>query len=309
MSNFPLNKTPNTTQDKPVICRDFSISLMSAAITLALSFNSYAGMNESHDSARAQHDMPSMLAAEDETPDEMRDPNAYSGGFTLDSAPYAIIGQGKLSLADEKSRWFASFDRLEYVYSKDNESLNYDGQLIWGRDYNKALLTSEGIIDNSQLNEASTELLWIHAVDTFWDGQIGIRYDSGTEKDQTWLTSGLQGLAPYWFEVDANASLSTEGQTALDITAEYELLLTQRLVLQPSLEMSIYGKDDEKREIESGLSSLTTGLRLRYEFSRQLAPYIGVEWENKMGDTRKQIKAADEEKAETCWLAGIRFWF
>ncbi|MEH6467927.1 MAG: copper resistance protein B, partial [Porticoccus sp.] len=215
-----------------------------------------------------------------------RDPDAYSGGYTLDSAPYAITGQDKLSFADEHSRWFVSFGRLEYAYSKDNERLNYDGRLVWGRDYNKAILTSEGKVDNSKLREASTELLWSHAVDIFWDGQIGVRYDSGDEKDQTWLTAGFQGLAPYWFEIDAKASVSTEGQTALDIEAEYELLLTQRLILQPRLEMSIYGKDDAERGIASGFSSLATGLRLRYEFNRQFAPYVGVEWESKLGDTR-----------------------
>lgn len=309
MKNLHLIIDRNTARSKPAISQYLTTGLVSATAALVLSFNTYAAMDESHDMKKIRHDMSPMSMQGGSAPDDARDPDAYSGGYTLDSAPYAITGQDKLSFADEHSRWFVSFDRLEYAYSKDNERLNYDGRLVWGRDYKKVILTSEGEVDNSKLREASTELLWSHAVDTFWDGQIGVRYDSGDEKDQTWLTAGFQGLAPYWFEIDAKASVSTEGQTALDIEAEYELLLTQRLILQPRLEMSIYGKDDEERGVASGFSSLATGLRLRYEFNRQFAPYVGVEWESKLGDTREIIKVKDGETEETLWLAGIRFWF
>ncbi|CAG19393.1 copper resistance protein B [Photobacterium profundum] len=309
MKNLHLIIDRNTARSKQAVSQYLTTGLVSATAALVLSLNTYAAMDESHDMKKIGHDMSPMSMQGGSAPDNARDPDAYSGGYTLDSAPYAITGQDKLSFADEHSRWFVSFDRLEYAYSKDNERLNYDGRLVWGRDYNKVILTSEGKVDNSKLREASTELLWSHAVDTFWDGQIGVRYDSGDEKDQTWLTAGFQGLAPYWFEIDAKASVSTEGQTALDIEAEYELLLTQRLILQPRLEMSIYGKDDAERGIASGFSSLATGLRLRYEFSRQFAPYVGVEWESKLGDTRELIKMEDGETEETFWLAGIRFWF
>ena len=91
--------------------------------------------------------------------------------------------------------------------------------------------------------------------------------------------------------------------------AEYELLLTQRLILQARAELTAYGKDDEVNQLGKGLSSLGAGLRLRYEFSRQFAPYVGVEWHNKYGNTADFARLQDASTAETSWVAGVRFWF
>ena len=119
---------------------------------------------------------------------------------------------------------------------------------------------------------------------------------------------GLQGLAPYWFEIDGAVYLGEQGRSMLQLEAEYELLLTQRLILQPRLETTFYGQNDASAGIGSGLSSATAGVRLRYEFTRQLAPYVGVEWSGKFGNTADLNRAAGRNPHDTRLVAGLRFW-
>jgi copper resistance protein B len=120
---------------------------------------------------------------------------------------------------------------------------------------------------------------------------------------------GIQGLAPYWFEVDATAYVGTEGRTALRLAGEYELLLTQRWILQPRVEANLYGKNDPETGVGSGLSSGTVGIRLRYEISRQFAPYIGVERYQSFGNTADMVRASGGRSGETRFVAGVRAWF
>jgi copper resistance protein B len=152
-------------------------------------------------------------------------------------------------------------------------------------------------------------VLWGHAVAAYWDTQLGVRYDSGVGPDRGWLAFGIQGLAPYWFEVDATAYVGNGGRTALRLGAEYELLLMQKLILQPRIEVNVYGRRDQARNIGSGLSDGAAGLRLRYEMTRQVAPYVGVEWAGKFGESADFARAAGEKRYETRWVAGVRLWF
>src|SRR3546814_7108787 len=127
----------------------------------------------------------------------------------------------------------------------------------FGGTYNRAVLKAEGEVAGGKLKEAQTELLWSHAVSTFWDTQLGVRVDHGEGPSREWLAFGVQGLAPYWFDIDATAYVGPSGRTALSLSAEYDLLITQKLVLQPRVEVNFYGKRDEAREIGSGLSDGT----------------------------------------------------
>ena len=120
---------------------------------------------------------------------------------------------------------------------------------------------------------------------------------------------GIQGLAPYWFEVDADVYVGDEGRTALRLDAEYELLLTQKLILQPRIEANFYGKRDAERALGAGLSDLTVAVRLRYELWREFAPYVGIERAGKFGATAEYARAAGEETKETRLVAGVRFRF
>lgn len=235
-------------------------------------------------------------------PADARDPHAYSGGYDFGPLP-------RLRLADEYSFASLRVNRLEAVQNSNNSWITYDLQAWYGRDYNRAVLKAEGDYDNSNITEASTELLWGHAIATYWDTQLGIRYDNGDDPNRTWLAMGIQGLAPYWFELDTTFYIGDEGRTALALEAEYELLFSQKLILQPRLETNVYGKADAERGLGSGLSDITVGLRLRYEFRREFAPYIGVEWTNQFGDTANYTQAAGGPKSDTTAMAGIRFWF
>lgn len=256
----------------------------------------------------ASMDPGSMTMQGGSAPTDARDPHAYSDGYTLESGPYARPGPRELRMADEHNFGALLIDRLERVYTDNGDTTAYDAQAWFGRDYDRLVLKAEGDVARGRLQEARTEALWGHAVATFWDTQLGARYDSGVGSDRGWLAFGIQGLAPYWFNVDATAYAGNSGRTALRLGAEYEMLLTQKLILQPSLEMNLYGKPDEAREIGRGLSDATAGLRLRYEFTRQIAPYVGVEWARKFGGTADFVRAAGEDTQNTRFVAGLRFW-
>lgn len=237
-----------------------------------------------------------------------RDPNAYSNGYTRSSGPYAM-GYG-LKLADQKAFAGLLLDRLEWQRSDGNSSGDYDGMAWYGTSYNRAVLKGEGEIAHGKLQDARTELLWGHAVAAYWDTQVGVRIDSASEgPNRNWLAFGVQGTAPYWFELEATAYVGDQGRTALRLSAEYELLLTQKLILQPRFETNLYGKTDVANGIGSGLSDIEAGVRLRYEFSRQFAPYIGVSWNGKFGRTADLAKESGQDKRDTRFVAGVRFWF
>jgi copper resistance protein B len=234
---------------------------------------------------------------------DVRDPHAYAEG-----TDFGPLGQPRLS--DQHNFGALIVDRLEAVNSQDNSSLAYELQAWYGRTFDRLTLKAEGDVDSGRLQESETELLWSHAVAAFWDTQLGVRYDGGVEPDRKWLAAGIQGLAPYWFEVNATAYVGEHGDVcALQLSGEYDLLLTQRLILRPQIEAVLYGQSDDVRQTGSGLSDLEVGLRLRYEFTRQFAPYIGVEWAGKFGDTADFAKAANERTDETRWVAGLRMWF
>ena len=255
--------------------------------------------------AMAQGDMQMQGG---DAPKDARDPHAYSDGYTLTEGPYALPGPRQLKLADEHRFWSLLGDRLEY--DADNDVTTFDLQGWYGTTYDRLVIKLEGDAVDGRLAESQTDLLWGHALTAYFDTQLGVRldqYDEGTGRE--WLAFGIQGLAPYWFELDLTAYLGEGGRTALSLEAEYELLLTQRLILQPRAGLTAYGKDDAVNGLGSGLSDVALGLRLRYEFSRQFAPYVGIEWNGTFGATADQARANGDATKDTRYVAGIRFWF
>jgi copper resistance protein B len=238
-----------------------------------------------------------------------RDPHAYSDGYTLDSGAYALPGTQRLHLADEHNFGALMANRLERAYTKDRNATAFDVQAWYGRDYDRLVLKAEGEAAGGKLQEARTELLWGHAIASFWDMQLGVRHDGGVGEKRDWLAFGVQGLAPYWFDIDATAYAGDRGRSALRLSAEYELLITQKLILQPRAEINLYGKSDPARDIGSGLSDALAGLRLRYEFTRQFAPYLGLEWANKYAGTADLASLSGEPTHQSKVVAGLRFWF
>ena len=243
-------------------------------------------------------------------PADARDPHGYSGGYQLGVGQYAIGPNRSLHMADEHLFASVLVDRLEWVKGNESNAAAYEAQAWIGSSFNRLVIKAEGESERRKIHEARTELLWGHAIATYWDTQLGIRNDAGYGRPtRNWLAFGIQGLAPYWFEVDATGYIGTEGRTALRLSAEYELLITQRLILQPRIEANLYGKNDPEVGVGSGLSSGAVGLRLRYEFSRQFAPYIGIERYQTFGNTADMVRTSGGRSGETRFVAGVRMWF
>lgn len=249
------------------------------------------------------HDMGSMSMQGGSPPADARDPHAYADGYDFGPIPPPHM------MGDAHPFHSLLVDRLERVRTHANSSTAYDLQAAFGRIYNRAVLKAEGDFDDGKPQEGRTELLWAHALTTFWDTQLGLRHDSGLGKNRQWLAAGVQGLAPYWFELEATAYVGEQGRTALRFAAEYELLLTQKLILQPRIETNFYGKRDSERAIGSGLSDVAAGVRLRYEIRREFAPYIGLERSAKFGGSADFARAEDKQTMETRVVAGLRFWY
>lgn len=252
--------------------------------------------------------MPPMQGGS--APADARDPDAYSGGYVRNAGKYALPPSAAMQMSDEHNFAAVTFDRLEYVRARGEEWMAYEGEAWYGNTYDRAVIKVEGEVGSGKLKESKTELLWRHAIASFWDTEVGVRfdYDRGAP-NREWLALGIKGLAPYWFEVDATAYVGSGGRTALKLKAEYDILLSQRLYLQPSVEMSFYGRNDAPRSVGSGLSNGTAGLRLKYEITRQLVPYVGVEWSRKFGKTADYVRAEGERIQETRFVAGLRFRF
>ena len=202
------------------------------------------------------------------------------------------------------------FDRLERSRSTaGNYASQWEVEGWWGNGIDRLWLKTEGERGSDGTQDGRVDVLWSHAWTSFWDGQLGARQDFGQGPKRQWAAVGVQGLAPYWFETQATFYVGEQGRTALRLETAYELLFTQRLILQPKLELNFYGKDDPQRGISSGLSDMEAGLRLRYEFSRKFAPYIGVNWTRRFGGHNDVPGAAELHARETTWVAGVRLWF
>lgn len=202
-----------------------------------------------------------------------------------------------------------ALDRLERVDTDAGPATSWSLQGWYGGDFDKFALRSEGAREHGQFEHADVELLWSHAIAPFWDGKLGLRHDFGDGPERDWIALGAQGLAPYGIEIAATAYAGEHGRTAVRFEAEYELLLSQRLILQPRIEFNAYGKSDRPAGVGSGLADAELGLRLRYEIRREFAPYIGVEHRQDFGATAGFVRADGRAIAVTQWLAGVRIWF
>jgi copper resistance protein B len=202
-----------------------------------------------------------------------------------------------------------SVKRLEVLHSRDRHQGAYDIEGWWGDDWNRAVLKAEGEIDRQRLSDARTEFLWRRPLDTFWNTELGVRQDSGHPNNRTWLSLGIEGISPYWVKLDATVYMRDRGQVAMILTGEYDWRITQRLILQPRIEISLYGKSDRTNDIGRGLSEVQSGLRMRYAISRQFAPYMGFESNRNYGQTADLMKASSQNPNESRAVAGIMFWF
>nr|AAF32270.1 CopB [Aeromonas veronii bv. sobria] len=266
-------------------------------------FTSLAYSKESEEPVSGYH--PDLTATVEAQP---RDPHEYSDGLTLSSGPSLFEGREKLSLADEHVFSSMLVDRLEYSSGREENYANYKALAWIGKDYQKIWFKSDGEYKNS-LQETENQILYGYAISSYWDVLMGARYD--TYKARV-IRDGLhlvfRGFAPYWFELDSSLFVDSHGLALLSLEAEYDLLLTQKLI-QPQVSVNIYSKDDSDMSVGRGVSDLSAGLRLRYEINRQFAPYIGVEWKTLAGGTYDIAKDNEESTSDTRFITGARFWF
>lgn len=180
-----------------------------------------------------------------------------------------------------------------------------------GYDYDKLWFKTEGEYDThaDATEHSEVQALYSHAFAPYWDLQAGLRRDDAGSEARTYAVIGLMGLAPNWFEIDAAAFVSEQGDLSARLETEYELRFTQKLFLQPRLELNYSFAGDPQMRIGEGFSEASVGLRLRYEWRREIAPYVGVEWARAYGNTATLLRAAGEEREDVRAVAGLRFWY
>ncbi|MEE9347000.1 MAG: copper resistance protein B [Robiginitomaculum sp.] len=250
--------------------------------------------------------VPVFAQTQSETPPEKlwSQADAYFDAAEMEAARKVVLqknGAQKFSLL--------MADRLE-IQSADSESaLLWDGQFWVGGDKHKLWIKSEGEygFKETEIEEAEITTLYSRAISPYFDMQAGIRYDLAP-KGRAHLTIGMLGLAPGWFEVDGAAYLSKDGDLSASFEAEYDMVITQRLILQPRLEMEISGSDIAALGTGSGLTHVDLGARLRYDIKREFAPYIGVEWQSDFGKTADYTRADGGEKSRVVVMAGVKLW-
>jgi len=184
-----------------------------------------------------------------------------------------------------------------------------DAEAWVGYDLNKFWFKTDVERLNGRTTDAEVQFLYSRAITPFWDLQVGWRRDIKPTPQRDFLALGIKGLTPYLFDVDAGLFFGKSGQIAARLDAEYEYMLTQRLILSPEIAMNLYRKDDPAVGIGSGLSNMELGLRLRYEVRREFAPYIGVNWTKKFGQTADFARADGEGTSDVQIVVGIRAWF
>jgi copper resistance protein B len=209
---------------------------------------------------------------------------------------------------DRRITTFVLFDQLEWQ-GGERGGISIDTKSWIGGDLNRLWLRAEGESSDGRPENAQLHALYGRGISRWWDVVIGVRQDFRPGAPQAWLALGLQGIAPQWFEFEATGYLGRDGRTHARLEVEYELLLTNRLVLQPLIEAEIYGKDDTSRGIGAGLSAIDAGLRLRFEVRREFAPYVGITWHRATFGTADYARAEGAAVGRARLAIGLRTWF
>jgi copper resistance protein B len=236
-----------------------------------------------------------------------------AAAITLLGLPLACTGAGATSMShamdmnDEATTGLLSFDQLEWRTLAPANSTVWQGEGWFGNDFNKLWARSEGEA-LAGTADARAELFWDHAIARWWSVEVGGREDFGTGPARGWAAFGVRGTAPQRVDVEATLYAGAAVRTAARLKFEYELLFTQRLILQPEIEMNLYGRADPARDIAAGVSDFEIGLRLRYEVRREFAPYAGLVWARRLGAAADLARAAALTCDGFCLAVGLRVW-
>ena len=197
----------------------------------------------------------------------------------------------------------ADYGRLE---GKDIASWDAEGWV--GGDRHKFWWKTEGELNGPRLEQAEVQALYSRNIWTYFDAQIGLRTDFKPD-NRAYVVAGIQGLAPYFIETELHAFVGLEGDVSIRAKQSFDLLLTNRFILQPLVETDFYLTDVPERQIASGFSVIETGVQARYEFSRKFAPYAALIYERRLGGSARLARAAGEDVGGLSARAGIRVWF
>ncbi len=202
------------------------------------------------------------------------------------------------------------FNLAEYQALKGSDGYRWEGEGWFGGDINRFVIKTEGEGDvRGPLEKAEFQGLYSRAIGPWWNLQAGVRYDIRPEPQRGYATLGIEGLAPYWFKAAGALFLSNKGELRGRIEGFYDQRITQRLILQPRAEIEASAQSIPEIGVGAGLTDIELGLRLRYEIAREFAPYVGIEWAGKVGETARFARVAGEQPSNVSYVAGIRFWF
>jgi copper resistance protein B len=211
-------------------------------------------------------------------------------------------------VADREPFAFFLLDRLEYRAQKGADALYWDAQAWYGGDYNRLWLKSEGQQTGGRTQDADLQVLYARRIAPFWHLQGGLRSEARPGPTKNYGVLALQGIAPHWFNVETTAFFRN-GEISGRLEAEYDQLLTQRLILQPRIDSDFSTRADPARGVGRGISDVVLGLRLRYEIKREFAPYVGITWSRKLGDTADIARSRGENVRATAVVVGLRVWY
>ncbi|MGH7965136.1 MAG: copper resistance protein B [Candidatus Binatia bacterium] len=242
------------------------------------------------------------------------------------AAPCTILAQQQKVVPPPPKEWpapvmddqvigYLLFDQLEYRVNDGPDTFTWEVQGWVGRDYDKLWVKTEGDqrLSGDNGGDPEVQLLYSHLITPFFYFQVGGRYDqlygAGPDRSRFFGVISLQGLAPYQFDIEPALFISEDGDVSARLEAEYDLLFTQRLILQPRLEVEVAGQEVRKFGVGEGFNDVELGLRLRYEIRREFAPYIGVSWTRLLGNTADFARREGDEVDNLTFVVGVRIWF
>lgn len=201
----------------------------------------------------------------------------------------------------------AILEQFEARMGASPNAFRWHGQAWIGTDVHKLWLRSEGaVLGNGTIEDGRQELLYTRAISTYFDLQAGWRIDLDSGTTRNWAALGVRGLLPWFIETEATVYASDAGHYAARVAVSHDIRLTRQLVLQPQAEANLYSKADPGRHLGAGLSGVDAGLRLRYEWTPQFAPYVGVVYGARIGQSARM---ADEPATQIRFVFGVRTWF
>jgi copper resistance protein B len=234
---------------------------------------------------------------------------AQTPAAPVQPAPVDVVDFGE-PVHDQIILAHGILDQFEGRTDGRTPDLRWSGEGWIGTDYDKLWIKTEGFRRrDGTVDDGKQEFLYSRAISTYFDLQAGLRSDIDSLRNRNWAAFGFEGLAPLFFQVEGTGYVSDSGHLAAHFEGSYDLLLTNRLILQPEFEIDLYSKADPARLIGAGISDIDTGVRLRYEIDRKFAPYIGVAYEGKFGQTASFARRAGESTSGVRFVFGIRSWF